>query len=453
MLTPSTFAPLASSAGPSSLRSSRYRPSHKRKHSAMHSPTDSDSSSSTSTSSVSSSTSTSTTPPAHPFPHARSPRTKPPSLPHLPSGPSAHLATLSPPLFAMAAAPTASGPQPPSRRRPAVPTAPLSALLHAALLRRDWAVAARAWAALLRAQPGLDVRKGGAWGVGAEVLLRSGGDDEGGGGGAGEVGEKGLRRARAFLERLVVQFPAGRGGVGGGVEAGAGVGAGAGADWGARDRADAWTFYEALFGVWIREVVESGEAARARARARAKARARDHWPGDGDPPPNMDPPTSATAATTPSPALASPSGSESSESTPSPNNRRHGLHPLLECRILSTQHRAAAAIAARLDELFAAGPPFDRHAPLLELRANVGLWVADLLEERAEAAELGEEWSGEEVEEEGILEGEEGAGGSGGEEEEDGGEERRRAWMEEARGERERAGEALRMARRVREGI
>jgi len=110
----------------------------------------------------------------------------------------------------------------------------LTAILQRCLLEGDIPRASRAWAMLIRAQiagAAVDIRSSGYWGIGAELLIRSGetearnrfhedsdyeADDEDNSDESGNVrkqdegrwgSKEGLEKAKAYFERLILQYP------------------------------------------------------------------------------------------------------------------------------------------------------------------------------------------------------------------------------------------------------
>lgn len=136
----------------------------------------------------------------------------------------------------------------------------LTTLLHTMLGRGDYVRAGRAWALLLRSGDmtrdmhvkqgiaGMDLRTQERWGIGAELLMRrqprsgklaSGADEQDEGedtkGGFLYYTPQGFALARRYYDRLIVQYPSGRGSQ-------------------RRKGAQATTFYTAMFSAWIYEV-------------------------------------------------------------------------------------------------------------------------------------------------------------------------------------------------------
>jgi hypothetical protein len=101
----------------------------------------------------------------------------------------------------------------------------LTAVLHRCLLEGDIPRASRAWAMLLRVQVGgkaVELRSSGYWGIGAELLIRQGAENEGGAQDNDESAiargiteastrrwgtAEGLARAKDYYERLILQYP------------------------------------------------------------------------------------------------------------------------------------------------------------------------------------------------------------------------------------------------------
>jgi hypothetical protein len=201
----------------------------------------------------------------------------------------------------------------------------LSTVMHRCLLEGDYDRAARAWGLILRTQVAghpIDPRNHARWGIGAEVLLRRRDGNHADGEGDELFTAEGFELARDYYERFIVQYP---------------------------DRklshpnaVDNRIFYPPLFSVWIRSVVDKSKHARRELdveRHRA---------------------TSADAAS-------------DSDTTATIDDVR-ARHEAIQTEELAR----AREICERLDQLVVS-PPFDKHVQLLLLRANVGLWLSDLI--------------------------------------------------------------------------
>lgn len=206
----------------------------------------------------------------------------------------------------------------------------VTAILHASLLRGDWARAGRAWGLLLHtvhAGKYLDIRANGRWGIGAEILLRQGAEKH------EDVdmqmfSQDAFRAAKDYYEQLILQYPYNKH---------------------APDAvANAVDFYPALFGICIYEAVCT--SAKAIADLDASPMEMDYNPDE----------SSAT---------------------------RHNAGIAVVKR---AEAATASQLATRLDSVLA-GPPYDRHTQLLQLRGMISMWLADLHGHlaRLESTELG----------------------------------------------------------------
>jgi hypothetical protein len=143
------------------------------------------------------------------------------------------------------------------KRPPPAPTLHLqhlsviTAILHRSLAEHDYARASRAFGLILRDSIGghaIDVRNEGRWGIGAEILLRSGSQHDHSLGKDIEDGNRshqahmfsreGFERAKRYYERLIVQYPSNKT---------------------HPTSVNALDFYQALFGLWIYIVHEEGK--------------------------------------------------------------------------------------------------------------------------------------------------------------------------------------------------
>lgn len=211
----------------------------------------------------------------------------------------------------------------------------LSTVMHRCLLEGDYDRAARAWGMVLRTQIAgqpIDPRNHGRWGIGAELLLRRKPGSQSGHirhddyaqsdsgqitDNENEIYAEGFELARAYYERLIVQYPNRK----------------------VKPHAvDDRTFYPALFSVWIKEVTAKSSRARKQYQTKIDQLA---------------------------------SSSVSSDSNAGKENLA------LESAIHAEELAGARLINERLDQLIMS-PPFDKHRLLLELRENVKLWIADL---------------------------------------------------------------------------
>lgn len=210
----------------------------------------------------------------------------------------------------------------------------LSTIMHRCLLEGDYERAGRAWGMILRTQVTgghpVDPRNHGRWGIGAEVLLRRRSpntpsrdqqppndveDTD-----HGLFSPEGFELAREYYERLIVQHPHRR----------------------THPHAiDERSFYPAMFSLWICETSEKNKQARKKLQNETNAASR-------------------------STSVDSVLGDDA-------NN------PRFKQRALQVEELAQAKeIAARLDQLIVS-PPFDKNGSLLLLRANISLWMSDLM--------------------------------------------------------------------------
>lgn len=209
----------------------------------------------------------------------------------------------------------------------------ITAILHRSLLAADWKRAYRAWALLLRTEirgRGVDVRRHGRWGIGAELLMRGPGhrnlqsEDGRRDSSADDYGDEdqgftdeGFTLARAYYERLILQYPHTQY---------------------TQHHFNATAVYPALFNIWVYSAQDRAK----RAREALEAQTSD----------------------------LSSSSDDDDDGTDSSRNR-----PLRS--IILVELDAATAIVARMDELVMS-PPYDTDTNLLRLRGMVALWVADL---------------------------------------------------------------------------
>lgn len=215
----------------------------------------------------------------------------------------------------------------------------LSALMHRCLLEGDYNRAERAWAMILRTERAgrsMYIRNHARWGIGAELLLRrrskettekqindqrvmNNSDEDHPSFLSRSYSEGALESTRDYYERLVVQYPYRKA---------------------VPHAIDSRVFYPPMFSVWIRSVLEKNKRAR----------------GDDD--------RYESLITVPS--------DDSDEGTFSRCARAFKTETGAEELIMARE------IRERLDEL-TFSPPFDKCVELLLLRANVGLWISDLI--------------------------------------------------------------------------
>ncbi|KAF2223742.1 hypothetical protein BDZ85DRAFT_262107 [Elsinoe ampelina] len=272
------------------------------------------------------------------------------SFPHSPipgkrGAPSANesedaFASLNPPLHAV----------PPSRQVEQASlqrqhVAVMTSILHVSLLRGDYHRAGQAFGLLLRAAPSktnINLKTGGAWGIGAEILLRQGDKQAlsslASSSSASEeptppsitdhdredlnsqksISADNIEKAKKYYESLILQYPF---------------------DKLNPQSTDARTFYPALFSLMIYEASEGSKAAMA--------------------------------------ALPTPSD-HSSDSEDEASDHDSGRQAAAT-DIKRAELSRARAIASQIDDIIVS-PPYDRFVPLLRMRGMVGLWEVDLLD-------------------------------------------------------------------------
>lgn len=209
----------------------------------------------------------------------------------------------------------------------------LNTILHHSLLNGDYRRAGRAWAMLLRSGPTamrldqttMDLHRDGRWEIAAEILLRrkpvqtqypaTDPDSD------TVFSKAGLRTARDFYERLIVQFPVHPNRMNTQVD-----------------------FYLAMFSLWIYEVTEKAKSERQRLFEQSSSADRVME--------NFDPHE----------MLSDSMNSDNSSS---------------EMQLICAEEvQAAQDIANRLDELLSS-PPYDKNPRLLHLRGDIALWMSD----------------------------------------------------------------------------
>ena len=217
----------------------------------------------------------------------------------------------------------------------------LTTILHRCLLKRDYIRAGRAWGLILREEfwnRPIDVRTGGRWGIGAEILLRQGRQMSDISSGLGEEDEplqgsgktsrlcftrKGFDDAKEYYETLIIQQPYRKA---------------------TPDAISPLHFYPAMFGLWVYVVQEESKVAR-------EGLDRHHEdPSDEE-------------------------LSEGEDTLDRTGTRRRRQALIATAR--KTELEQAQQIAARMDEVVVS-PPYSDSSELLELRGMVSLWIADL---------------------------------------------------------------------------
>ncbi|ODH48245.1 hypothetical protein GX48_05644 [Paracoccidioides brasiliensis] len=215
----------------------------------------------------------------------------------------------------------------------------ITTILHKCLLEGDYTRAGRAWGLILRDEFGghaVDVRNGGRWGVGAEILLWNDKDTVTAQSSGMETKgnsprrrrwftRKGFECAKSYYERLVLQFPYRKS---------------------APRALGPLDFYPAMFGLWISLVQEESQSAREEA------------PDMMEDMENFDMFQDEMSI---------------SSNIPRKNGRKDDIIANARRKELEEAHR----ISVRMDELVIS-PPFSDSYELLRLRGMVSLWIADL---------------------------------------------------------------------------
>jgi hypothetical protein len=233
----------------------------------------------------------------------------------------------------------------------------LTAIMHRCMLEGDWQRAKRAWSILLRIEVGghgMDIRAHGRWTIGAELLMRTGGnskqepttaglsesmnDTQGEADRCGqqrqvqEFTEEGFKLARDYYERLILQFPH--------------------TQHTQHSLVTARVIYPALFNIWVYQVQDSSERARRAIQREMIA---------SSPPHSERPHPSKRDETPPWRSLAS---------TAARNKKA--------LRAVTTRELdQASQIDQRLSDVVS-GPPFDTNVYLRRLQGNICVWMANL---------------------------------------------------------------------------
>ncbi|KAJ5715811.1 uncharacterized protein N7483_012992 [Penicillium malachiteum] len=203
----------------------------------------------------------------------------------------------------------------------------LTTMMHQCLLNGDFTRAGRAWGLLLREEfrwfP-LDMRYSGRWGIGAEVLMRGGVEQNSTREGNTPLpfSKQGFEKAKEYYERLILRHPYSKS---------------------APRSISAWHFYPAMFGLWIYVAQEESKVGR-------KNIIRNYEGSDRG------------------------SDEEDSEFEQRESNHKRTLIATIRGREL----QQAQQIAIRMDTLLAS-PPYSDSADLLEMRGMISLWIGDLL--------------------------------------------------------------------------
>ena len=223
--------------------------------------------------------------------------------------------------------------------------ATLTAILHRCLLQGDYIRAGRAWGLLLREEFGgrsIEIRSEGRWGIGAEILLRRG-CQTAAAGSASENGKlenryrdatdnhrlwftrAGFEDAKRYYEQLIIQYPFRKL---------------------APNAICSLHFYPAMFGLWVYVVQEEFKALREGIQKLSNESAA--WPSEEE-------------------------TSSDLEGRRGESQRRRDLLAGANDK----EREQAQQIAAKMDEILTS-PPYSDSPELLELRAMVSLWIADL---------------------------------------------------------------------------
>lgn len=228
----------------------------------------------------------------------------------------------------------------------------LTAILHQCMLNEDWTRANRVWAILLRIEvggDGIDIRKHGRWTIGAELLMKRhltqpAATPQGDTAAGRFIAEEGFQLARAYYDRLILQYPH--------------------SQQMQHSIVTARAIYPALFNVWIYGIQDAAKRAREKVQLKST----------NDQTPSSD----ATSSTS-----SSDDSVEEESMIRWPDDHKDFsrmrdifLHELEE----------AQAVAARLDELMLS-PTYDKESYLRRLQGMVALWRADIHELIADGLE------------------------------------------------------------------
>lgn len=207
----------------------------------------------------------------------------------------------------------------------------LTTILHRSLLEGDFVRAGRVWGMLLHERFGkdpVDIRHGGRWGIGAEILFRQNTPGANASNSSGHhFTRPGFEAAKAYYERLIIQYPSRS----------------------ARSSASSsLQFYPAMFSLWVYVVDHESKMAREALEEGEDDIISQH---SADPDANM-------------------SDNDS-------DARRNGSMMSRVASIRRKELAGAQEIAARMDEIMI-GPPYSDSPALLRLRGMVALWIGDL---------------------------------------------------------------------------
>ena len=219
----------------------------------------------------------------------------------------------------------------------------MTAVMHRSLLEGDFMRAGRAWGMLLRTRydgslP--DLRHHDIWTIGAEILLRRSAtapDTDG----APDVPasndtvieDQAFQAAKTYFEQLILQYPYQRG---------------------TPDSVSSLSFYPVYFGLWIYEATSKSSVAL----------------GSSD----RSPPRKGSLD-----GLAD----HDDRSAGSSEIESDDEHDVAEVK--RAELRSAEQIAVKMDEILIS-PPYDSYKPLLQIRAMVAVWTADLYKSILSAA-------------------------------------------------------------------
>lgn len=205
----------------------------------------------------------------------------------------------------------------------------LTTILHRCLLEGDFVRAGRAWGMLLHERFGrqpVDIRSGGRWGIGAEILFHQNSTSNS----TGPVFTRpGFEAAKAYYERLVIQFPSRN----------------------ARTEASSsLQFYPAMFSLWVYVVDQESTKEREALEYEEDYIASENPSESGD-------------------AMMSDAENNSTDRTRDLSSRK--------AKIRQKELAGAQEIASRMDEIMI-GPPYSDSPALLQLRGMIALWIGDL---------------------------------------------------------------------------
>lgn len=207
----------------------------------------------------------------------------------------------------------------------------LTTILHRSLLEGDFVRAGRAWGMLLHERIGkdsVDIRHGGRWGIGAEILFRQNTAGANTSNNTSHIfTHPGFEAAKAYYERLIIQYPSRS----------------------ARSSASSsLQFYPAMFSLWVYVVDYESKVARE-----ALEEEEDDFVSEQS------------------------ADFDATMSDDDNNAHRTGGKMTRVAGIRRKELAGAQEIAARMDEIMV-GPPYSDSPALLRLRGMVALWIGDL---------------------------------------------------------------------------